>query len=174
VSDKKLNRIIFPCLLCLLTGCASTAPERYVAPDYQLDVLVPGSAMHGVHGLAFDQDDVLYGASLVGYSVYRIDTQTGEVSTVVGPPRGNADDVAVGPDGTIAWTAGAFSAVHALTPDGEIKVLASKLPAVNSIDYSPDGRLFVTQIFGGDALWEIDPNGVDEPRLVAKGGPGFR
>ncbi len=168
MSAKKINKIVFPCLLCFLAGCASTSPERFVAPDYQLDILVPGSAMHGVHGLAFDQNDVLYGASLVGYSVYRIDTQTGEVSTVVGPPLGNADDVAVGPDGTIAWTAGAFSAVHALTPGGEIKVLASDLPAVNSINYSPDGRLFVTQIFGGDALWEIDPNGVDEPRLVAK------
>ena len=80
-------------------------------------------------------------------------------STLVEPPLGSADDVAVGPDGTIAWTAGAFSAVHALTPDGEIKVLADGLPAVNSINYSPDGRLFVTQIFGGDALWEIDPQG---------------
>ncbi|MAF84748.1 MAG: hypothetical protein CL797_11705 [Chromatiales bacterium] len=162
----KLN--LFPLVLLLLAGCAATTPAHHVAADYELEVLVPGSAMHGVHGLAFDQHDVLYGASLVGYSVYRIDTQTGEVSTVVGPPLGNADDVAIGPDGTIAWTAGAFSAVHALTPDGEFKVLASNLPAVNSIDYAPDGRLFVTQIFGGDALWEIDPLGVTEPRRVAK------
>jgi len=152
----------------LIAGCATTPPAHNVASDYEFETLVPGSPMHGVHGLAFDQNDVLYGASLVGYSIYRIDTKSGQVSTVVGPPLGNADDVVAGPDGTIAWTAGAFSAVHALTPDGEFKVLAHDLPAVNSIDYSPDGRLFVTQIFGGDALWEIDPQGVDEPRRIAR------
>lgn len=129
---------------------------------------MPGSAMHGVHGMAFDKDDTLYGASLAGYSIYEIDTETGEVTTKVGPPLGNADDVAVAPDGTIAWTAGAFSAVHALTPGGEIKTLASGLPAVNSINYSPDGRLFVTRVFGGDALYEIDPEGISEPREIAR------
>lgn len=155
-------------LSCLLAGCVTQTPARYVAPDYQFEILVPGSPMHGVHGLAFDASDNLFGASLIGYSVYRIDTQTGEVSTVVGPPLGNSDDVAFGPDGTLAWTAGAFSAVHALTPAGDFKVLADELPAVNSINYAPDGRLFVTQIFGGDALWEIDPQGAAEPRQVAK------
>jgi len=159
--------MLFLLVLFLLAGCAAT-PERYVAPDYDFQVLVPGSPMHGVHGLAFDRNDNLYGASLTGYSVYRIDTQTGEVGTLVEPPLGSADDVAVAPDGTIAWTAGAFSAVHALTPDGEIRVLAEGLSGVNSINYSPDGRLFVTQIFGGDALWEIDPQGEAEPRRIAK------
>jgi len=155
-------------LAIVLSSCATTPAARSVVADYRLDVLVPGSAMHGVHGLAFDKDDVLYGASLAGYSIYQIDTATGEVTTKVGPPLGSADDVAVAPDGTIAWTAGAFSAVHALTPEGEFKVLATDLPAVNSINYSPDGRLFVTRVFGGDALYEIDPAGVEKPRLIAK------
>jgi hypothetical protein len=155
-------------LPALLAACASTPSADNAVSDYKLEVLVPGSAMHGVHGLAFDKNDVLYGASLAGYSIYQIDTDSGAVSTKVGPPLGNADDVAVAPDGTLAWTAGAFSAIHALTPEGEIKVLASDLPAVNSINYSPDGRLFVTRVFGGDALYEIDPAGVGEPRLIAK------
>ena len=124
--------------------------------------------MHGVHGLAFDADDMLYGASLTGYSVYRIDPQNGAVDTLVGPPLGSADDVAVAPDGTIAWTAGAFSAVHALSPDGEVRTLADGLPGINSINYAADGRLFVTQVFGGDGLWEIDPQGVRDKRLIAK------
>ncbi len=155
-------------LITFLASCVTTPKPRSVAADYRLEVLVAGSAMHGVHGLAFDKDDTLYGASLAGYSIYEIDTDTGEVTTKVGPPLGSADDVAVAPDGTIAWTAGAFSAVHALTPAGEFKVLATDLPAVNSINYSPDGRLFVTRVFGGDALYEIDPTGVEEPRLIAK------
>ncbi len=164
---SKISFLLRLSALALLTGCV-TVPQHNVAADYEMDVLVAGSAMHGVHGLAFDKDDVLYGASLIGYSVYQIDTGTGEVTTKIPPPLGNSDDVAVAPDGTLAWTAGAFSAVHALTPEGEIKVLASGLPAVNSIDYSADGRLFVTRVFGGDALYEIDPDGVAEPRMIAK------
>lgn len=170
-----LGKIILPAcsaasvaLLVFIAGCASPPAKHMVLKGYTLATLVPGSAMHGVHGLAFDKNDTLYGASLTGYSIYQIDTESGEVTTKVGPPLGNADDVAVAPDGTIAWTAGAFSAIHALTPEGEIKVLANKLPAVNSINYSPDGRLFITRVFGGDALYEIDPAGEAAPREIAK------
>ena len=169
VTDSIDWRRVRATLGILMLAVAASACTRPPAPaEFERTTLVPGSAMHGVHGLAFDADDVLYGASLTGYSIYRIDTQTGRVETFVPPPLGNADDVAVGPDGTIAWTAGAFAAIHALTPNGEIKVLASGLPAVNSINYAPDGRLYVTQVFGGDALWEIDARGEAEPRLVAK------
>lgn len=165
---RKRVRPVCASLAALLAVIGCSAPRHQVAPGYELETLVPGSAMHGVHGLAFGPTGTLYGASLTGYSIYRIDTATGTVETAVGPPLGNADDVAVAPDGTIAWTSGAFSAVHALTPDGEIITLADKLPAANSINYAPDGRLFVTQVFGGDALWEIDPEGRKPPRLVAK------
>ena len=154
--------------IAFIAGCSSPPAKHTILEGYTLETLVPGSAMHGVHGLAFDKNDTLYGASLTGYSIYQIDTESGEVITKVGPPLGNADDVAVAPDGTIAWTAGAFSAIHALTPEGEIKVLANKLPAVNSINYSPDGRLFITRVFGGDALYEIDPAGEAAPREIAK------
>ena len=167
-----LGKIILPAfsaaLFVFIAGCASPPAKHMVLKGYTFTTLVPGSAMHGVHGLAFDKNDTLYGASLTGYSIYQIDTESGEVTTKVGPPLGNADDVAVAPDGTIAWTAGAFSAIHALTPEGEIKVLANKLPAVNSINYSPDGRLFITRVFGGDALYEIDPAGEAAPREIAK------
>ena len=135
---------------------------------YRVDILIPGSAMHGVHGLAFDKDDELYGASLAGYSIYHIDRQTGAVTTTVGPPLGNSDDLAFGPDGTLAWTAGAFSSIFARAPGGEIRTLADGLGGVNSINFSPDGRLYITRVFGGDHLYEIDLAGKQAPRLIAK------
>jgi len=147
-----------------LLACCATAD----AAEYRRELLIPGSAMHGVHGLAFDADGNLYGASLTGYSIYRIDRDSGAVTTEVGVPLGNSDDLAFGPDGLMAWTAGAFGAVHARGADGEVRVLATGLPGVNSINFSPDGRLFVTRVFGGDALYEIDLNGKAEPRLIAK------
>ena len=124
-------------LVAALIGACTTATVTEPEPSAsKLETLVPGSAMHGVHGLAFDADDNLFGASLTGYSVYRIDTQSGEVTVAVEPPLGNSDDVAVGPDGTLVWTAGAFSAVLAKSPDGEVRMLAGDLPGINSINYS--------------------------------------
>jgi len=158
-----------PLLVAVLIGaCTSTTVNEPEASASMLETLVPGSAMHGVHGLAFDADDNLYGASLTGYSVYRIDTQSGEVTVAVGPPLGNSDDVAVAADGTLVWTAGAFSAVLAKSPDGEVKMLAGDLPGVNSINFSPDGRLFATRVFAGDALYEIDTEGVKPAREIAR------
>jgi sugar lactone lactonase YvrE len=165
------NRILTPLVLAWvgtgLGACGDMPPQAGASGDYKLEILVPGSPMHGVHGLAFDKNDLLYGASLSGYSIYHIDTTDGEVTTIVPPPLGNSDDLAFAPDGTLAWTAGAYSAVHALGADSKVKVLATDLPAVNSINYSPDGRLFVTRVFGGDALYELDPAGEGEPRMIA-------
>ncbi len=156
-------------LIAALIGACTTATVSKPEPSaLKLETLVPGSAMHGVHGLTFDADDNLFGASLTGYSIYRIDTHSGEVTVAVEPPLGNSDDVAVGPDGTLAWTAGALSAVLAKTPDGEIRVLAENLPGINSINYSPDGRLFATRVFAGDALYEIDTEGVNPAREIAR------
>jgi sugar lactone lactonase YvrE len=154
-------------IMALIGACTTATVSEPEPSASRLQILVPGSAMHGVHGLAFDSDDNLYGASLTGYSVYRIDTQSGEVTVAVEPPLGNSDDVAVGPDGTLVWTAGAFSAVLAKSPGGEVKMLAGDLPGINSINYSPDGRLFATRVFAGDALYEIDTEGVQPAREIA-------
>ena len=163
---------IFLSLFALLAGCApEPAPESKALPtagNHTVEALVPGSAMHGVHGLAFNADDELFGASLMGYSIYKIDRETGEVTTEVGFPFGNSDDLAFGPDGMMAWTAGAFSAIYGRKPGGEIQTLAEDLGGVNSINFSPDGRLFVTRVFGGDHLYEIDTQGKTPPREVAR------
>ena len=147
-----------------VTGCGARRPA--VAGSPFAEEWVPGSAMHGVHGLAFGPDGMLYGASLTGYSVYRIDPRTGAVTTAVGPPQGNSDDVAFGPDGMMVWTAGAFGTVYARTAAGRTRILAKDLPGVNSVNFSPDGRLFLTRVFAGDALYELDPTGVKPPRLI--------
>ena len=148
--------------LTVLTACSGEQS------DYNVDILVPGSEMHGVHGLAFNSKGELFGASLIGQSVYKINIKTGKVETVIGPTQGNADDVAFGPNDFMAWTAGLENAVYGVGPDGNIKTLASNLPGANSINFGPDGKLYVTTVFGGDALYEVDPEGKTEPRMIAE------
>jgi sugar lactone lactonase YvrE len=128
--------------------------------------LVPGGDFLGIHGLTFDRDDNLYVGSVIGQAIYQVDTRTGESSVFVGPPEGMADDLEFGPDGTLVWTSILTGKVHARDPDGSIRVLADNLPGINSVAFDNDGRLFVTQVLWGDALWELDLAGQREPRRV--------
>lgn len=140
--------------------------------QYQLDRLVPASSFHGVHGLAFDAQGVLYAGSVVGHSIYRVDTATGAVTSFVGAPDGMADDLVFLADGTVVWTSIQHGVVRARKGDGPIRKIAD-LVSVNSINVRKDGRLFVAQVFGGDGLWEIDPAGEKPPRLILKDLGGF-
>ena len=50
-----------------------------------------------------------------------------------------------------------------------MKVLAKDLPGLNSVDFDRrNGKLYASQCFLADALWEIDVAGVKPPRLIAK------
>lgn len=149
---------------------ADAAP---VSESHTVERLVAGSPFHGVHGLAFDRNDVLYAGSVMGQSVYRVDTVTGNVETVVGPPAGMADDLVFLDDGTMVWTAILQGAVYARKGAGPVRKIAD-IPSINSINVRrSDGRLFVGQVFGGDGVWEIDPAGIKPPRSIVKDPGGF-
>lgn len=134
---------------------------------YLTQFLVPGSHFHGIHGLAFDRDDQLYAGSVVGQSIYKIEPESGDVETRVPPPEGMADDIAFGPDGSMAWTSFLLGTIHYRPkPDQPLKAIATDLPGINSIAFNKEGRLFATQVFLGDALYEIDPTGAKPPRKI--------
>lgn len=140
---------------------------------YRIDDLVPPSEFHGVHGLAFDSHDRLYAGSVVGHSIYSVDTASGVVKGFVGAPEGMADDLVFLADGTVVWTSIQHGVVRARKGDGPVRKIAD-LVSVNSINVrKSDGRLFAAQVFGGDALWEIDPAGARPPRLILKDLGGF-
>lgn len=149
--------------LFLSLFCCSAA----IAADYTVEVLVPGHGFNGIHGIAFDADDRMYVGSVVGASIYRVDPETGDSETYIGPLDGMADDLVFGADGTLVWTSFMSGVVRARTgEDGPIRQLASGLPGINSIAFSKDGRLFATQVFLGDALYEVDPAGEKPPRKI--------
>ena len=52
------------------------------------------------------------------------------------------------------------------SPDGDTRIVAAPGVGVNPITFSDDGRLFVSQCFMDTRLFELDPQGVDEPRLI--------
>jgi len=66
----------------------------------------------------------------------------------------------------MAWTAFLTGDLYSRKGDGPVKKLASGLPGINSLAYRKDGRLYATQVFLGDALYEIDVEGVKPPRKI--------
>jgi len=66
----------------------------------------------------------------------------------------------------MAWTGFLTGDLYARKGDEPIKKLASGLPGINSLAYRKDGRLYATTVFLGDALYEIDIEGVKPPRMI--------
>src|SRR5882757_7447916 len=136
------------------------------AQTYEVTKLVPGSAFHGVHGLGFDKSGRLFAGSVAGAALYEVDIAGGTAKIAIPTPEGMADDIAFAPDGTMAWTGFLTGDLYSRKGDGPIKKLASGLPGINSLAYRKDGRLYATQVFLGDALYEIDVEGIKPPRTI--------
>lgn len=168
----ELGRFLTSALLALgFAGgaLAQPAPARPMPPpsaEYSQRFLVPGSWFHGVHGLAFNKDDQLYAGSVVGQTIYHVQVDSGEVSTFIDQSSGAsgmADDIAFADDGTMAWTAFLLGKVYIRRPNGKIIEVANGMAGPNALAFSKDGRLYVSEVFLGDALYEIDIKNADKP-----------
>jgi sugar lactone lactonase YvrE len=136
------------------------------AQTYEVTKLVPGSAFHGVHGLGIDKTGRLFAGSVAGAALYEVDRASGTAKIAIASPEGMADDIAFAPDGTMAWTGFLTGDLYSRKGDGPVKKLASGLPGINSLAFRKDGRLYATQVFLGDALYEIDVEGAKPPRKI--------
>lgn len=152
-----------------VAGTFKTTIPTVVDPRYEVQILVPGSHFHGIHGLTFDSQDNLYAGSVVGQATYYVNTNTGDVKEFIGPPQGMADDIEFGPDGRIYYTSFLEGKLRCKGADGKVIVLAEGLPGINSLAFNNDGRLFATQVFMGDALYEIDLSGQKKTRKITEG-----
>lgn len=147
-------------------GAFASAPEA--RGEWSRDWLVPGGPFRGIHGLVVAPDGLIYVGSVMGQSVHRVDPATGRTEQLVPAPGGMADDLERADDGTLYFTGFMHGTLSARSPDGEVRVLARGLPGMNSLALDPRGRLFATQVFLGDALYEFDREGKRPPRLVLK------
>jgi sugar lactone lactonase YvrE len=147
------------------SGHAWSAPE----------VVVAGSAFHGVHGLAIDAQGRLLAGTVVGSEMWEVDRNTGAAKVFIPAPEGEADDIAIGPKGELAWTSYTQGIIRYRENDAApIRELAKDLAGINSLAFDKrTGKLYASQVFYGDALWEIDVAGKNPPRLIKKDLGGF-
>ncbi len=138
-------------------------------------VLVDGAAIQGSNGLAVGPDGLLYVASVAGREIVVVNRFTGAVTGRLGTEIGveTPDDVAFGPDGSLYWTGFFAGEVGRLRPDGTASIIAQLPVGVNPIAFNDEGRLFVGLVAFGDALYELDPEGVQPPQLILEPAGGL-
>lgn len=164
--------------LILLSGVLASLlmTTASLAQNYgPLQLIVAPSNFKGVHGLAVDKQGRLLAGSVVGMSITQVDVKTGKGTILVDAPQGQADDIAIGPKGEMAWTSFLQGVVRIRDNDSSpIRVIAKDLPGINSLAFDQQsGKLYASQVFLGDALWEIDVSAVLPPRLIKKDLGGF-
>jgi sugar lactone lactonase YvrE len=137
--------------------------------------VVEPSAFKGIHGLAVLDDRRLLAGTVVGNAIWEVDRATGAAKVYIGGPEGQADDIAIGPRGELAWTSYIQGMVRYREKEGApIRVLARDLTGINSLAFDmKTGQLYASQVFLGDAMWEIDVSAARPPRLIAKDLGGF-
>ena len=168
VVGDSFRRLITAAALALVSALPCTALAEAAAGWVQKDLVAP-SVSHGLHGMKFvDERHVLIG-DVVGFSLWRLDTISGEMKLIVPPPTGGADDLAIGPGGLLAWTSLVEGVVYGKSPAGPAFVIARGLPGVNSIGFTRSGRLFATQLGPADTLFELDPTGNTAPTPRLRG-----
>ena len=98
-----------------------------------------------MHGLAVDKSGRLFAGSVAGAALYEVDRDSGTAKIAIPTPVGMADDIAIAPDGTMAWTGFLTGDLYSRKGDGPIRKLASGLAGINSLAYRKDGRLYASR-----------------------------
>jgi sugar lactone lactonase YvrE len=113
----------------------------------------------------------IYASDILGQTVWRIPAKTRAPEPFILAPFGMADDVAIGPDGRLVWTSILNGVLYEQRPGGQPQALATGLPGINSVGFSPDGRLYASQLEGADKLFVL--NGRDPPQLLMEHNGGL-
>ena len=101
-----MNRILTAGLVALsitLSACTSMAPSRPAAWGRPSHWSHPRRSPESTAWRSIPRARLLAG-SVVGSSIWEVDRQTGAARVIIGAPEGQADDIAVGPKGELAWT----------------------------------------------------------------------
>jgi sugar lactone lactonase YvrE len=155
--------LICACILIAALGCAKPPADA----SQPVRILANGASISGANGMGFGPDGSLYVASVFGSELVVLNPETGEIKRRITEGVKNPDDIAFSSDGSFYWTSILSGEVTGMRSDGSLVVAARLTPGTNPITFSSDDRLFVSQCFFDDKLYEIDPLGVEKPRLLS-------
>jgi sugar lactone lactonase YvrE len=166
---------VFPLvILCalLLSQSAQASESKDHHPHYKVVRLTEDTLFAGCNGAVIGLDGALYVVHTGDGSTSRIDLRTLKVTTFIAPNKGvsTSDDIAIDDKGNffITGTTPLVAEVYRVNKNGIKKVIAKDgLLAPNGIRYNfRTGRLFTSECFWANRVFELDPNGVNPPKLL--------
>ena len=162
-------------VLAMLSASTATFAENIKVLDgrYRAERLVKDSLFAGVNGATIGADGALYVVHTGDGSTTRIDLKTRKAATFIPPWAGTfiTDDITSDDKGNFysTGTTPVVGEVYRIDSNRQKTVIARGLSAPNGIQYNKrTGRLFVTECFQGNRVFEVDPTGAKEPRLIVK------
>lgn len=137
------------------------------AKGWNVSRVTAPSTLFGANGMRVGPDGRLYVAQAFGSQVSAIDVTSGAVATVspIGGPIVAPDDLAFDSRGILYATEVMSERVCARSPNGEVRIIADKVPAANGITAWRD-RLFMDECRPDGRLFELFADG-RAPRLIA-------
>jgi len=154
-------------LVAMSAVLATTSAQAKRPAKSVVRTVAEGAALRGAQGIMFDDNDLLYVTNLDGREIVVMDPETGEILETFGPDMGVdvPDDLIFGPDGSLYWTSFFFGEVGRLAPDNTVTT-QFVAPGANPITVSDDGRLFTSQCFAGETVFELSLDLDVPPREV--------
>ncbi|MBR9982658.1 MAG: SMP-30/gluconolactonase/LRE family protein [Desulfatitalea sp.] len=147
------------------------ASFNVIDKQYKAERIVADTPFPGVNGAAIGADGNLYVSHTGNGTITRIDLKTLKPSVFV--PSHHAmfilDDITADPQGNLyaTGTTPLVGEVYRIDANGVKTVIADGMAAPNGIEFNPrNGRLFVTECFQGNRVYEVDPMGQKPARLL--------
>jgi sugar lactone lactonase YvrE len=162
-------------MLAVVPAIASTARAGVHVVDghYKASTVVKDSLFAGANGAVIGSDGALYVVHTGDGTTTRIDLKTMVATELVHPSAGTfiSDDITSDDKGNLysTGTTPLVGEVYRIDAGGMKTVIARGLTAPNGIQFNKrTGRLFVTECFQANRVFEVDPSGAKEPRLLVK------
>jgi sugar lactone lactonase YvrE len=149
------------------------AGPKVVDPNYKFVRIVKDTLFPGCNGATIGMDGALYVVHTGNSSTTRIDLKTMKTTRFV-PPYGGTfitDDITSDDKGNFhsTGTTSAVGEIYRIDKNGMKTVIAKGISGANGVQYNKrTGRLFISECFWGNRVFELDPTGVKEPRLLVK------
>ena len=163
---------LFP-IMCLLIFSGTVVAEgiKVLDPNYEAVTLVQDVPLSGCNGATIGPDGALYVTQVSANTVSRIDLNTMQVTPFV-PPYGGmyiGDDITADAEGNfyVSGITQLSNEVYRIDKNGIKTVIARGIVGANGIEYNRrTGRLFLTECFWGNQVFELDPTGVKPPKVL--------
>ena len=149
------------------------AGPKVLDHNYQVKRIVKDTLFPGCNGATIGMDGALYVVHTGNGTTTRIDLKTMKATNFVPPYAGTfiTDDIGSDDKGNFysTGTTPIVGEVYRIDKNGVKTVIAKGLLAPNGVQYNKrTGRLFTSECFQANRVFELDPTGVKEPRLLVK------